>query len=331
MKINYFTKIAIMTKIKTVAIITTHSFGYIDFLVDKLNSNEDVDLTYVNIDKIPFHYKNKTSRIINFFLKLFLFPGLKEKNRTDFIKKTFIKKPLFDQVLIIRPDKLQKEVLFFLKNSTIRMDCFLFDGIENFKNQKKILSYFDTIFSYDKRDVEKYNFRFLTNYIFDDEINQNQITNTAFNISSFDNRFSFLEKLANYLLENQVSFRFIVKKKKLCNHNTIEICNEYLPINEVKEIISKSLVMVDLQKENQYGLSFRVFEALGYNKKLITNNQDIITYDFYNDNNIFVITNENYQIPLAFFQTDYHEIDSEIVNKYKLKNWILKVFDIECN
>jgi hypothetical protein len=48
-------------------------------------------------------------------------------------------------------------------------------------------------------------------------------------------------------------------------------------------------------------LIFRVFEALGYKKKLITNNQDITSYDFYNENNIFVITNENYQIPLDFF------------------------------
>lgn len=331
MKINYFTKIAIMRKTKAIAILTTHSFGYIDFLVDKLNLNEDVDLTYINIDAIPFSYKNKGSRIANFFLKLFLFPGLKEKNRTEFIKKALQKKPLFDQILVIRPDKLQKEALVFLKKSTVKMDCFLFDGIENFKDQKKILSYFDTIFSYDKRDVEKYNFRFLTNYIFDDEIAQNQITNTAFNISSFDNRFPFLEKLANYLSETQISFRFIVKKNKCCNHDTIEICTKYLPINEVKEIISSSLVMIDLQKENQYGLSFRVFEALGYKKKLITNNQDITSYDFYNENNIFVITNENYQIPLDFFETDFVEIDPKIVDKYKLKNWIFEVFNIECN
>lgn len=320
-----------MRKIKTIAILTTHSFGYIDFLVDKLNSNEDVDLTYVNIDALPFVYKNKASRITNFFLKLFLFPGLKEKNRTNFIKKVFLKGKLFDQILIIRPDKLQKEVLVFLRKNTVQMDCFLFDGIENFKNQKKIVPYFDTVYSYDKRDVEKYNFKFLTNYIFDDEIKKNQITNTAFNISSFDNRFPFLEKLADYLLETQVTFRIIVKKNKLCNHDTIEICNKYLPINVVKEIISSCLVMIDLQKDNQHGLSFRVFESLGYKKKLITNNQDITSYDFYNENNIFVITNENYQIPLDFFQIEYVEIDPEILDKYKLKNWILEVFDIECD
>ena len=35
------------------------------------------------------------------------------------------------------------------------MTCFLFDGIENYKDQKKTLTYFDTVYSYDKKDVEK--------------------------------------------------------------------------------------------------------------------------------------------------------------------------------
>ncbi len=317
-----------MTNKKMIAIITTHSFGYIDFLVDKLNLNENIDLTYINIDKIPFVYKNKFSRIVNFILKLVLLTGLKEKNRTNHIKKIISDKEIFDQILIIRPDKLHKDSLDFLRKSSVQLTCFLFDGIENFKNQKKTITYFDSIYSYDKRDVEKFNFQFLTNYIYDDKISQNTIINKAFTISSFDKRFPLLEKLANYLTVNQVPFRFIVKKNKLLNHNTIEITKKYFPINDVKKIISSSLVMVDLQKNNQFGLSFRVFEALGYRKKLITNNQDIITYDFYNKNNIFVINNENIEIPIDFFESAYEDINPLILNKYKLENWIFEVFKV---
>ncbi|MFI0491321.1 hypothetical protein [Flavobacterium sp.] len=318
-----------MAKIKKIAIITTHSFGYIDFVVNRLNTTEGVDLTYINIDRIPFSYKNKGSRIINSFLKLFSFSGLKEKNRTKFIKKSILKDNLFDQILIIRPDKLEKEALLFLRKNSIQMTCFLFDGIENFKDQKKTLSHFDTVYSYDKKDVEKYKFKFLTNYIYDDKIESKVITNIAFNISSFDKRFLLLEMLANYLKDNKISFRFIVKKDKFIKHQNIEIANQYVPINEVKEYIASSLVLVDIQKENQYGLSFRIFEALGYKKKLITNNKDIVNYDFYNANNIFVISEENYTIPLDFFKTEYVVIDSKILDKYSLKSWIFEVFKID--
>lgn len=320
-----------MTKTKRISIVTTHSFGYIDFLVDRLNEMENVDLTYINIDSIPFSYKNISSRIVNSILKLFSFSSLKEKNRTEFIKKSILENDLYDQTLIIRPDKLEKEALLFLRKNSIQMTCFLFDGIENFTDQKKTLSYFDKVYSYDKNDVEKYKFEFLTNYIFDNEIDSKEITNFAFNISSFDSRFSLLEKLAHYLDENKIPFRFIVKAKKSFRHENIEIINKYLPLIEVKEYIASSLVLVDLQMNNQVGLSFRIFEALGYKKKIITNNQDIINYDFYNKNNIFVITDKNFEIPLDFFKTQYVEIDAAILAKYSLKSWVFEVFKIDYN
>lgn len=315
-----------MVKIKKIAIITTHSFGYIDFLVDRLNQMENIDLNFINIDKIPFSYKNKSYRLINSILKLFNFSGLKEKNRTNFIKENLLKDGLLDQILIIRPDKLEKEALLILRKNTSKMTCFLFDGIENYKDQKNTLFYFDTVFSYDKNDVKKYKFEFLTNYIFDEDIETKQITNSAFNISSFDERFPLLEKLAHYFKENQISFRFIVKTNKLSTHKNIEIVGNYLSLIDVKEHISSSLVLIDLQMKNQIGLSFRIFEALGYKKKIITNNQDIINYDFYNENNIFVISENNFEVPPHFFSTNYVEIDPRILNKYRLNNWILKVF-----
>lgn len=313
---------------KKIAIIATHSFGYIDFLVNKLGGYENVDLVYINIDAIPFTYKNKFSRIKNAILKLFSFSGLKEKNRTDFIKKTFLDQKKFDQVLVIRPDKLEKEALIFLRENTIKMTSFFFDGIENFVDQKKTLSYFDTIYSYDKKDVQDYNFTFLTNYIYDDKIEKKEIKNLAFNISSFDNRFYFLEKIASYLTQHKIKFLFIVKKDKPFAHDTIQISKKYLPISEVKDYIADSLVLIDLQKKRQNGLSFRIFEALGYSKKLITNNPDVVNYDFYNPNNIFVVTEDNVNIPVDFFETEYIEVDSYIVKKYKLESWISTVFGV---
>lgn len=315
-----------MAKIKKIAIISTHSFGYIDFIVEKLISMETVDLTYVNIDSISFSYKNIFSRISNFFSKLFLSEGLKEKNRTSFIKKLIKDKGIFDQILIIRPDKLQTEALICLRENSIEMTSYLFDGIENYKEQKKTLHFFDTVYSYDKKDVEKYKLQFLTNYIYDDEIQNEKPSQIVFNISSFDKRFLFLEKIANYLEGKNISFLFMVRKSKKIDHHNIKIIKDYLSLQEVKKIIANSKVLVDIQRENQSGLSFRVFEALGYRKKIITNNHDIVNYDFYDKNNIWVVSETNYEIPTTFFETEYVPIAEEILNKYMLSNWISVVF-----
>jgi hypothetical protein len=314
---------------KKIAIITTNSFGYIDFVAERLKRNENVDLLYINIDKIPFSYKNGFSRAINFFLKLFIGYGLKEKNKTNFIKEAIVEKKQFDQILVIRPDKLQKEALICLRENSIEMTCYLFDGIENFKAQKDVMCFFDTIYSYDRNDVEKYKFKFLTNFIFDDEIKDSELTQKVFNISSFDKRFCLLEKLADYLKKNEISFRFIVKKNKKDKHCNIEIIDKYLCLQEVKKIIAQSKVLIDIQKKNQSGLSFRVFESLGYNKKLITNNPDIVNYDFYNKNNIYIISENDWTVPKEFFETEYSKIDSEILDQYKLENWNYKVFKVK--
>ncbi len=318
-----------MIKIKKIAILTTHSFGYINFLIEELERMEGVDLKFINIDAIPFKYSNFFSRILNFFLKILFLPSLKDRNKTVFIKNALQSQRLYDQILIIRPDKLERKSLYFLRQNSVRMITYLFDGIENFKDQKKTLSYFDTVYSYDKVDVENYKFEFITNYIYDTQIEKVPITSTVFNITSFDARFPFLEKLATYFSVNKISFHFIVKKDKMFEHDTIEIIQNYLSIADVKKKMACSSVLVDIQKENQQGLSFRIFEALGYQKKIITNNQDVVNYDFYNPNNIYVISETNYTIPFSFFDSEYLEIDPLIRNKYTLKSWISKVFLID--
>ncbi|WP_326937598.1 hypothetical protein [Flavobacterium sp. PL11] len=316
-------------KIKKIAIISTHSFGYIDFIVEKLNSNESVDLTYVNIDSIAFSYKNNFERLINLLTKIFFSRNLKEKNRTDYITEVIRNKGAFDQIFIIRPDKLETEALICLRENAIEMSCYLFDGIENYKNQKKTLHFFDSIYSYDRKDVAKYNFIFLTNYIYDVVIENVIPKQLVFNISSFDKRFSFIQKTANYLEARDISFLFMIRKGIESNENKITFIKNYLSIAEVKKYISESKILLDVQRENQQGLSFRIFEALGYNKKIITNNVDIVNYDFYDKNNIWVLSEGNYKIPNSFFETEYIPVAPEILHKYMLDSWLKTIFKVE--
>src|SRR3546814_2292419 len=49
-----------------------------------------------------------------------------------------------------------------------------------------------------------------------------------------------------------------------------------------------SKVLIDVHHGEHQGLSFRVFEALSFGKKLITTNQQIRRYDFYHPNNISI-------------------------------------------
>jgi predicted secreted protein len=75
-------------------------------------------------------------------------------------------------------------------------------------------------------------------------------------------------------------------------------------------------------------LSFRVFEAMAYQKKIITNNKSIMEYDFYNPNNILVLQNNTYEFESSFFETAYQPIAKEIYDKYTVQSWVKKIFNL---
>ena len=128
--------------------------------------------------------------------------------------------------------------------------------------------------------------------------------------------------------KQQQPYKFIVKtEKKIDNKGLLEIISESIPLNDVKTYIQKSKCMLDLAVIHKHqGLTFRVFEAMGLNKKIITNNKDIINYDFYNPQNRLVINTENPVISNHFLNSPYDPVPESIYKKYTLKSWIRTVF-----
>src|SRR5690606_12937269 len=150
--------------------------------------------------------------------------------------------------------------------------AFYFDGTGSIPQQINLIPFFDIIYSYDKKDVEKYGLNFITNFIpFD--VNMKNSGRGVFNISSHDKRFETLEKITLQLKEMNFPCNIIVRKEKPLNSENIKVVKDYISLKEVMNYMKGSSVLLDIQKENQEGLSFRVLEALGYEKKLITTNK----------------------------------------------------------
>jgi hypothetical protein len=109
----------------------------------------------------------------------------------------------------------------------------------------------------------------------------------------------------------------------------VEIITTQKSITEVSELIQKAKIIVEIQRTEQVGLSFRIFEALGHRKKLITTNKDIVNYDFYHPQNILVVDENNIEISEDFVTSPYVEIDETILSKYKIENWVKPIFGIQ--
>jgi hypothetical protein len=81
-------------------------------------------------------------------------------------------------------------------------------------------------------------------------------------------------------------------------------------------------VLLDIHRSKQDGLSFRVFESLGKEKKIITTNTAVKNYDFYIPNNILIIDINNLILTKEFFQTKYEPLSKTILEKYYIENWV---------
>lgn len=80
--------------------------------------------------------------------------------------------------------------------------------------------------------------------------------------------------------------------------------------------------ILDIANEGQDGLTQRVLESLFYHKKLITTNEDVVNYDFYNPSNICVVSAGNINIPEDFLSSPYEEVEQSILAHYSMETWV---------
>ena len=114
-----------------------------------------------------------------------------------------------------------------------------------------------------------------------------------------------------YSNKNEEEVSFIIESEK-----------DYINYNKYLNLVSKSKCILDFNINEQIGLSLRPLEALFFEKKLITNNSDIVNYSFYDKNNIFVIGIDEYKDIKDFLNKPYNKIDKKIINYYDYKEWI---------
>ncbi len=306
-------------------------YGFNEVVLKGLKEYSDCDVSYI-VSNFKYQYKNWGERIYNFFLKTLLGRNLKEKKKDEYIKE-FIKfineSNDYDILLINAPYLLtNNQIEIALKKTKLSVVIF-WDSIEKIPMQKKYLEDFDIIYSFEPDDCAKYHLKKITNFYFAESNNDSNNLYDVCYLATYDERIKVAERIFKYFDEHNISVKgkmFVRRRQRL--PKSIERIKEIIPFSKSYKYYLDSKIILDIAHPNQKGLSFRPYEAIGLRKKLITTNKDIVNYDFYNPNNIFVIEDiDNITIPLEFFKTDYQEIDIKLREKYHIKNWIHNIIN----
>lgn len=299
------------------------------YILDNELDNQNKNISY----KIFREFTNKMSNK-NFFKRLFF------NYRLNLINGVLEKYRKIDYFFVIGNTEFS---IYFLKNlkeinPNIKFILFLWDKLE-YSHWKSKTEYFDYIFSYDRVDAQKNNFMFRPTFFINkclENIPQEKEYALSYVGALRDRkRYEYIKYLKEYLIENglKVFFKLYVdknmKKNLPENYDKDLIITERISYLENLEILKKSKVVLDIKYKEQNGLTLRTYEALAAEIKLITDNEDIRNYDFYNEDNIKVINNINdiEKISLDFFKTTAERIDGKIKERYTVKGFLNEIFN----
>ncbi|MCX8525790.1 hypothetical protein OF897_17890 [Chryseobacterium formosus] len=321
-----------------ICLISFDFWHYDEHIVNKLKE-KGVEAYHINIG--AFTHKNFGARVTNAMSKVFIGKNLKHEKRQDFIIESLEKIGRQDQILVINPENIEERVHEVIRKYADRNIAYLYDSMSR-NPAEHILHYFDTVFSFDDEDVKKYGFKKITNYNYLEYCpaeKQNPKLD-LFYITSYDTqRLLRLNLLINQISDLNIKFRTIVAGKKSWKNKITQIVDtknidiitfrtKNIPQQSLPKLYKNTKVILDLQRDNQIGLSFRIFEAMALEKKFITDNINIKNYDFYNPDNILILNEDFSNIEKSFFDTEYQKLSDEIYYKYTLDSWVNTVFNL---
>lgn len=272
------------------------------------------------------HFSNRKYNILKIFNLHHLLYGFKKEQ----IKK-------YDRIILSETSKMSAVAKTILQwNPLIDLKVYMWNivrdsSINEVKNLQKLGV---EVYTFDKQDCKNYGLKYNPQmYPFDiKKLKKEDNKYECYFCAADKDRIDDLIKLKETLDKNNISYKFrvLLKKHKKYNFNDKNINNiifmrKSIPYEQIIKEVQYSKAIVEIVQKGQIGFTWRVHESLFYNKKLITTNNTLREYDFYNPNNIFIIDN-NYDEIKEFLELPYIKMDDKIKDRYIYKAWLNNFF-----
>ena len=307
------------------------------------------NLHYMGFEQVTvisplFRYKTK-DRILNFIQKSLLGNKDYKKQLIDDYYTAEVSQTLssfapksIDYAIVIRPDKLDLKTIEKIHNTAHKVVAYQWDGLARFPKVFKVINQFQRFFVFDLDDYHLYKDRYAnllpcTNFYFDIpeesvSVNENEVLYVGVYIKD---RIQSLIRVVNALSQYDLTLNinlFYGRKTPPFFHPHITFFSKGLNYAQYLTLTKKATVLLDIKTVDHNGLSFRIFEAIKYQKKLITDNKSIKLYDFYHPNNFYVVENDLFEGLSDFLESDFIPLSEDIRQKYSFTNWVKNILEI---
>lgn len=262
-------------------------------LYDDLRELENVNL-YVSERKYYnkfWNYMHKHNLVRNFMYKMaYKFDEKSLKNNNDnciVLDSGVLKAYPLDYILYLKKKYNSKLVLILLNSMNASSG--------NVKDvMSEILSdSWDTVLTFDKEDAEKYGWQYFGLNYFSTPKNVENVDKTESDIYFVGglkgNRNDLIYDSFKRLNDNCDKVIFDIycynneQLKEVKYADKIRYYTNWKTYKEIKEEVQKANCILEILQENQHTQSVRYFESIYYNKKLLTNNPDIVNLPYYDE------------------------------------------------
>jgi hypothetical protein len=247
----------------------------------------------------------------------------------------------FDYCLIIRPDTFDVEFFKTLQKKTKYNIGYMWDAMNDYKYSEllKTKKFLKKILVFEETDLVKY-----------PKINGIKGSNFYYEIPSFkalkkenlvsyighitsERRDILIDQMIPYFLSQNfnLDFQLVINVKTenydIKNKNLIQYSKIRKPYTCHLKMMARSKISLDLNPSYHEEFSFRVYESMYYETKLITTNKKILQFPLYRKENFLLIENQDdlEKIP-EFIKEKYAPYSEEELAVYRFDNWLINVF-----
>lgn len=175
--------------------------------------------------------------------------------------------------------------------------------------------------TFNPKDAKKYGMKLNSQFYFYQNRENSIKDESVFFVGADKGRYEKLMEISNDLKNADVTLDFhVINTDGKDDRKYVE--KTYMEYDEVISHIQKSKAVVEIVQNGQNGLTVRALEAMFFETKLITNNREIRNYSFYNDNNIFIVGEDNNDNLNLFLHTPFQLIEKKDIYSYDANGWL---------
>lgn len=282
--------------------------------VESHNSNE---LKNSLVDKVINGYLKKINTL--FYFVVFLFPSTYERKDRD-VLLLFAITNIFDTLYIINKHRKCQVVVW----------------IWNKRKQKKSISksiYFlylkvikAKVITFDGNDADKYGIDFYPqvyneNILDDEQLGNESQVDVSF-VGADKGRYNKIIDISRILEDKGVSLSVKVISDRNSPKKGRYLQEKLISYEDNLKTLYDSKCILDINVIEQSGLTVRLIEALFANRKVITDNSNVMDYDIYNSNNIFILGVDDYERLNEFIDTPFDASNLDELKKHRLDAFI---------